>query len=142
MHFKHNRYAVLLHIFFMSCAAFLMAMGPIMMIVSYGSPIIVASITHELWGFIQFCILPLVLLSGAICKFSKDSPTMSPEKVYFRNKSHSIVGWSYMILIQVPLLTGWYGTNLLTDILFGLIIFVVVLSFPSYLYMKFFGKPI
>lgn len=111
LYFKHNRYALYLHILCMSCAGFLMAMGPIMMIVSYGPTIITASVLHELWGFIQFCVLPLVLLSGAICKISKDWPSVRPEHVYFRNKAHSIIGWIYMILIQVPLLTGWYGTN-------------------------------
>ena len=72
LYFKHNRYALYLHILCMSCAGFLMAMGPIMMIVSYGPTIIIASVLHELWGFIQFCVLPFVLLSGAICKISKD----------------------------------------------------------------------
>jgi len=34
--------------------------------------IILLSWNHTLWGFVLYCILPFLLISGAICKISKD----------------------------------------------------------------------
>lgn len=36
LNFKHTPFAVYIHIFCMSCAAFFMVLGPIMMIVQHG----------------------------------------------------------------------------------------------------------
>lgn len=55
-----------------------MAIGPIIEIVVHGPSIITRGIFHELWGFILFCVLPFLLLSGAVCMFGKGNSKAKP----------------------------------------------------------------
>lgn len=78
LYIKNKSYAVPIHIFCMSCVGFLMAIGPIIEIVVHGPSIITRGIFHELWGFILFCVLPFLLLSGAVCMFGKGNSKAKP----------------------------------------------------------------
>lgn len=137
LHFKSNPYAIYVHIACMSLSAFLMAVGPIIMLTYYGASIILQFWYHQLIGFILYCILPILLVSGSVCKISKDRPDVEPSMVYFRNKAHSIFGWVYILLIHVPLLTGWYGG--ITNYIFGFVILVDGISYAIFFALKF-GK--
>lgn len=130
------------HILCMSCSAFLMAIAPIMMISINGPSIILQSWNHTIWGFVLYCTLPFLLLSGSVCKISKDNTQVTPPIVYFRNKAHSIFGWVYIILLQVSLSTGWYGTNSITNVIFGIVLISDIISYSLYLYLKFFKNRI
>ena len=140
LNFKSHPYGMFIHIGCMSCAAFLMALGPIMMIVTYGSSIILQFWFHQTWGFVFYCTLPVILLSGSICKISKTKADMAPEKVYFNSKAHSIFGWVYIFGVTVPMCTGWYGGGVLTNVIFGFVLLVDAISFSIYLYLKFFKQ--
>lgn len=140
LYFKHKPYAIYIHIFCMSLTAFLMAIGPIFMLTYYGASIILQFWYHQLIGFILYCILPFLLISGAICKISKTRPEVDPSVAYFRSKAHTIFGWTYIILIHVPMLSGWYGGIL--NYVFGVIILVDAISFSLYIAFKFQKKKI
>lgn len=123
----------------MSLSAGLMIVGCLVEIVLRGPRTILFRFYHHTWGFVLLCILPLILLSGALCKLGKFSPQTSPSRVFFKNKAHSIFGWFFILCTKVPLLSGWFRPN---KILFGVIIGVTVLSYCAYLYLKFFRKKI
>lgn len=74
LNFKSYHWGMYLHIAAMSCAAFLMALGPIMMIVQFGPSVILFQWFHQTWAFVFYCMLPLILLSGSVCKISKTQP--------------------------------------------------------------------
>lgn len=140
LHFKAYRYAMLIHIFCMSCAAMLFTIGPIIMIVYYGDSVILQQWYHQLLGFIFYCIMPLLLISGAVCKISKTEPQTSPDKVYARNKAHGVFGWIFLTFTQIVALTGWWGGNLATNIVFGVILLGDTISYSLYFYLKFRGE--
>jgi hypothetical protein len=65
---------------------------------------------------------------------------VTPDKVYARNKAHGIFGWIFLGITQIIALTGWYGGNLATNIVFGVIILVDVISYSLYFYLKLRGE--
>lgn len=118
----------------------LMMIGPIMMIVQYGPSIILQYWFHQLIGFILYCTLPFLLLSGSICKISKDRSDIDPKTVYDRIRGHTIFGWVYVFFVHVPMLTGWFGG--ITNYVFGVIVIVDLFSYGSFVYLKFSKKKI
>lgn len=62
--------------------------------------------------------------------------------VYTLNKTHTIFGWIYIILVKVPLLNGWYGNGKLGYIMFIIILSLSIFSYAWFLYLKFFRKKI
>lgn len=117
-----------------------MFIGPIMMIVQYGPSIILQFWYHQLIGFMLYCILPILLISGSICKISKDRNDVDPKLVYERAKGHTIFGWVYIFLVHVPMLTGWFGG--ITNYVFGFIVIVDLFSYGFYVYLKFNKKKV
>ena len=142
LYLKNKAFAVPVHIFCMSCIGFLMAVGPIVEIVLHGPAIITASKFHTLWGFILYCILPFLLLSGALCILGKGRPSVRPETVYILNKAHTIIGWLYILVVKVPLLNGWYGKSKTGYIMFYIILVVSVLSYAHFWLLKIFRAPV
>lgn len=107
------------------------------MIVVNGDAIIVNYWFHNLLGFILYCSLPLLLISGAACKISKTQPQIAPQKVLRRTNFHRMFGRIYFVCTQIIALTGLYGTSDASNIVFGVIIFVDVCSFSLFVYLKY-----
>lgn len=67
-----------MHILCMCCGGFLMILSPMLMIGCAGPSILVQFWYHQTLGFVMYCVLPVMLVSGFVCKVSKDKPETSP----------------------------------------------------------------
>lgn len=128
----------------MSIIGFLNAVAPMLMIANEGPSVILENYFHQTWGFILYFILPFLLISGTVCIISKLRPAIDPVQVRFRTIGHTIFGWTFILLIKIPLLTGWkdYGEDPSGNILFGVILAVEICSYSLYFYLKFYRAKI
>lgn len=55
-----------------------MILSPMLMIGCAGPSILVQFWYHQTLGFVMYCVLPVMLVSGFVCKVSKDKPETSP----------------------------------------------------------------
>lgn len=78
LYFKSNPYSLYIHALCMGMIGFITALGPMLMIGLYGPSIILASIFHQIWGFVLYLTLPFLLISGSICLITKLKPNIRP----------------------------------------------------------------
>lgn len=83
--FKNLRYGIYAHAFFGSLAAAFMIVGSLMMIVSEGFGEIREEFLHMTLGFVLLVVMPLILISGTLCKIQQQSDSVEPRMVYLGN---------------------------------------------------------
>ena len=94
---------------------------------------------HTLTGFVLFCLLFFIPISGWVCKYSHTSTETLSKKVVFNNHAHSIFGWCVILAAKVAVYSGAMWSKQSSALIFT-IMGLDIISHLVYLYLKFFGN--
>ena len=103
---KHKHSSPYIHGFSMTAISFCTGVGIMIELVHKGPQEIFKNFFHQFLGFVQMCLLLLILASGWICKYSQNAPSIEPKTVVFRNIGHSVFGWGMICLGKICLYSG------------------------------------